>query len=47
VNFSDLSADKKREFLNFLHSNNVQFQKETGSYVAKVTVQKGKAKENR
>lgn len=50
VNFSDLSTDKKQEFLSFLVNNNIKFQEGTDNYIAKVTLRdtkKGKDKENR
>lgn len=48
VNFSDLSTDKKQEFLQFLVSNNIKFQEGTDNYIAKVTLGGAKRdKENR
>lgn len=38
VNFSDLSTDKKQEFLSFLLNNNIKFQEGQDNYIAKVTL---------
>jgi hypothetical protein len=49
VNFSELSNDKKQEFLNFLLNNNIKFQEGSDNYIAKVTLKDSKLaqKENK
>lgn len=47
VNFSDLTTEKKKEFLNFLLSNNIKFEEGTDNYVARVTLNKNMKKDNK
>lgn len=48
VNFSELTTDKKQEFLHFLVENNIKFQEGAGDYIAKVTLKDTRRdKENR
>jgi hypothetical protein len=42
VNFSELSNDKKQEFVNFLLNNNIKFQEGSNNYIAKVTLKDSK-----